>query len=99
MSKPDLLAQNPSLNNLIQSSFQGVNRPFVLAFKSDTQRTSAKGSYLPNAEMKNVMSNGENFFDQPIKNNKVTYENIRKVCTGSGDDYKQQPLDTDPRAI
>ena len=27
------------------------------------------------------------FFDQPIKNNKVTYENIRKIYTGSGDDY------------
>ena len=25
------------------------------------------------------MINGENFFDQPIKNNKVTYENIRKL--------------------
>ena len=27
------------------------------------------------------------FFDQPIKNNKVTYENIRKIATGQGDDY------------
>ena len=30
---------------------------------------------------------GENFFDQSIKNNKVTYENIRKIATGQGDDY------------
>ena len=29
----------------------------------------------------------ENFFDQPSKNDKATYENIRKVCTGFGDDY------------
>ena len=45
--------------------------------------------YLPNAEIKNynAMINGENFFDQPIKNNKVTYENIRKNATGQGDDY------------
>ena len=28
----------------------------------------------------------KNFFDQSIKNNKVTYENIRKVATGQGDD-------------
>ena len=34
------------------------------------------------------MINGENFFDQPIKNNKVTYENIRKIATGQGHDYK-----------
>ena len=33
------------------------------------------------------MINGENFFDQPIKDNKVTYENIRKIATGKGDDY------------
>ena len=66
----------------------------VLAFENDTQGTSAKGYYLPNVEIKdyNIMINGENFFDQPIKNDKVTYENIRKICTGSGDDYTNDPL-------
>ena len=33
------------------------------------------------------MINGENFFNQPIKDNKVTYENIRKVAIGKGDNY------------
>ena len=33
------------------------------------------------------MINGENFFNQQIKDNKVTYENIRKVAIGKGDDY------------
>ena len=33
------------------------------------------------------MNNGENYFDQPIKDNKVTYENIRKVATSKKDDY------------
>ena len=33
------------------------------------------------------MINGENVFDQSIKNNKVTYENIRKIATGQGDDH------------
>ena len=33
------------------------------------------------------MINGENFFDQPVKDNKVTYKNIRKIATGKGDDY------------
>ena len=32
------------------------------------------------------MINEEKFFDQPIKNNKVTYEN-RKIGTGQADDY------------
>ena len=31
------------------------------------------------------MINGENFFDQPIKNNKITYDNIRKIAIGQGD--------------
>ena len=38
------------------------------------------------------MINGENSFDQPIKNNKVTCENISKICTGSGDDYTADSL-------
>ena len=32
------------------------------------------------------MIKGENF-NQPIKDNKVTYKNIRKVAIGKGDDY------------
>ena len=74
---------------LVEPNFQGVNRLFVLAYENYTQRASAKGYYLPNVEIKNynVMINGENFFDQPIKKNKVTYENIRKLVTGQGDDY------------
>ena len=28
-----------------------------------------------------------NFFDQPINSNIKTYENIRKITTGKGDDY------------
>ena len=33
------------------------------------------------------MIDGKNFFGQPVKNNKVMYENIRKIATGQGDDY------------
>ena len=42
LSKPELLPQNPNLNNLIEPSFQGVNRLFILAFEDDAQRTSNK---------------------------------------------------------
>ena len=70
LSKPELLAENTNLNHLVEPNFQGVNRLFVLVFENDTQRTSHSGYYLPNVEIKNynVMINGENFFDQPIKN-------------------------------
>ena len=40
LSKPELLAQNPNLNHLVEPSFQGANRIFVLAFQNDTKRTS-----------------------------------------------------------
>ena len=89
LSQPELLAQNPNLNHLVEPSFQGVNRFFVLAFENDAQRTLYSGYYLPNVEIKdyNIMISGENVFDQPIKNNKVTHENIKKIATGEGDDY------------
>ena len=74
---------------MLEPSFKGLNRLFVLAFESDTQRTSHSGYYIPNVELKgyNVMINGETFFDQPIKNNKVTYEHIRKIATGQENNY------------
>ena len=33
------------------------------------------------------MIDGNIFIDQPINNNIKTYENIRKIATGKGDDY------------
>ena len=59
-----------------------------MTFERYAQRTSNKRYYLPNVEKKdyNVMIDGKNFFDQPVKI-KVTCENIRKIATGQGDDY------------
>ena len=81
LAKPELLAQNTNLNYLIGPSFQGVNRLSILAFIIDAQRTSNKRFCIPNVEMKdyNFMIDGKNFFDQPAKNDKVTYENIRNL--------------------
>ena len=63
LSKPELLAQNVNLNHLVEPSFQGVNRLFVLAFENDDNRTSDERYYLPTVEIKdyNIMINGENF--------------------------------------
>ena len=89
LSKPELLAQKPNINHLVEPSFQGINRLFVLAFENYDDRISDEKYYLPTVEIKdyNIVINGENFFDQPIKNNKITYYNIRKIATGQGDDY------------
>ena len=87
LSKQQLLTENRNLNHLVESGFQGVNRLFVLAFENDAQRTSNKRYYLPNVEIKdcNILIDGKNLFDQPIKNNKI-YESIRRIATDKGDD-------------
>ena len=38
------------------------------------------------------MINGKNFIDQPINSELTTYENIWKIATGKGDDYKTSCL-------
>ena len=63
LAKPELLAQNPNLNHLIEPSFQGANRLFVLAFEDDAQRISKRSYYIPNVEIKdyNIMIDGKSF--------------------------------------
>ena len=49
---------------------------FVLSFESTAHRAIDLNYYLPNVEIKyyNVMIDGQNFFDQPVKNNLRTKE-------------------------
>ena len=82
-------AQNRYLNHLINPSFHGVNRIFVLSFENEDQRKSHSTYYLAKVEIKdyNVIIDGRNFFHQPINSMTKTYESIRKIATGQGDDY------------
>ena len=77
------------MKHLINPSFQGVNRRFILSFENEDQRKSHSTYYLPKVEIKdyNVMIDGRNFFDQPINSMNKTYENVRRIATGQGDDY------------
>ena len=79
-SEPKKYPENRYLNHLVEQSFQGVNRLFVLSFENEDDRTSHSTYYLPKVEIKdyNVMIDGRNFFDQPINSMTKTYENIRK---------------------
>ena len=92
-SDPKTYAQNRYLNHLVNPSFQGVNRLFVLSFENENDRTSHSTYYLPKVEIKdyNVMIDGRNFFDQPIASMAKTYvrisENIRKIAASQGDYY------------
>ena len=82
-------AQNRYLNHLINPSFQGVNKLFVLSFENENDSTSHSTYYLPNVEIKdcNVMTDGKTFFGQAINSMAKTYEKNRKIATGQGDDY------------
>ena len=48
-------AQSRYLNHLINPSFQGVNRLFVLSFEDEDFRISHSIYYLPNVEIKESM--------------------------------------------
>ena len=45
--------------------------------------------FLPKIEIEDnkFMIDGPEFFDEPAKNDMKTYENVRKVIIGQGDDY------------
>ena len=74
---------------MIDQSFQRVNRLFVLSFENENCRTIHTKYYLPTVEIKNynVMIDGKNIFDQPVKSRVRTYDNIQKIATGQGDNY------------
>ena len=69
--------------------FKEQIRLFVLSFKDDDGRESHKQYYLPSVEIKycNVLIDGRNFLDQPIKDGLKTYDNIKKIAMSQGDDY------------
>ena len=73
----------------MEPSYKGVNILFVLTFNANDSRIGHSRYYLTTAivENYNAMIDGRNFFDQPIKNDIQTYENIRKITTGQEDDY------------
>ena len=82
-------APNQYLEFLIDPSFEGVNSLFVLSFENEDDRKVSTSYCLQKVEIKNynVMTDGRNFFDQPVKSNLLTYDNIRKIATSQGDDY------------
>ena len=80
---------------LLDASFQGVNRLFVLAFEdandgdNKVERKSHRKYFLPRVNITkcNVLIDGRNFYDQPISDRIRKYDEIRKITTGKRDDY------------
>ena len=66
-----------------------MNRLFVLAFNAIDDRIGHSRYHLPTEKVEdyNAMIDGRDFFDQPIKNNIKTYDNIGKITTGQRDYY------------
>ena len=87
-SKVTRQVPNQYLYFLIDPIFQGVNRLFVLSFENKDDKTENRKYYLPIEGIKdyNVMINGQNFFEQPVKNDLRTYDNIQNIAIGLGDD-------------
>ena len=92
-------ARNLDNNNLtkflLDASFQGVRRLFILAF-DNTENGNKKvernshTKYFPSRVNKtnyNVLIDGRNFYDQLINYQIKKYDQIRKTSAGQGDDY------------
>ena len=90
-----VIEQGKNIYELLNASFQGVKRLFVLAYfiadggNDEAGIKSNKKYFLPRGEIKNynVLIDGRNFYDQPINDLIKQYDEIRKVSTGYGDDY------------
>ena len=52
--KTKIIETKWKLNHLVQTSFQGIDRLFVLSFKNDAQRTSNKRYYLRKGRSKRL---------------------------------------------
>ena len=95
-----VIRKRKNLYELLNASFQGVKRLFVLVYFIDAPPAGGnsddtagiknnKKYFLPRGEIKNynVLIDGRNFYDQPINDIIKQYDEVRKVSTGYGDDY------------
>ena len=95
----DLDNNNP-IRFLLDASFQGVRRLFVLPLNNTdgdnkkVKRDSDTKYFLPRVNMTNynVLTDGRNFYDQPINDLIKQCDEIRKTATGQGDDYTTECL-------
>ena len=85
---------NHNLNYLIDSTFTIVNRLFVLPFERIEEnnvkkdyRDSFSHYYIPKVQIKdfNILIDGKNFFDLPVKNEEEAYE--KNIEMSNNNDY------------
>ena len=96
----NILVQIATANNekyireLLDSSYQGVKRLFVLAYNNAAGNNqvsidSFRKYFLPRVKIENynIEIDVKTFYDQPINDSIKQYGKIRKISTGQGDDY------------
>ena len=90
-----VIEKGKNLYELLNASFQGIRRLFVLAYvvaagaaNNETGIKNNKKYFLPRGEINNynVSIDGRSFCDQPINDLIKQYDDVRKVSTGCGDD-------------
>ena len=79
----------------LDTSFQGVNRLFAIAFDNANnndnriERDRHRKYFLPRVDINNynVLIDDRNFYNQPINDQIKKYIDIKKITTRKGDDY------------
>ena len=86
--------ENDYIRELLDASYQGVKRLFVLAYRdcSGANRVppdSHRWYFLPRVKNKNhnIETEGTDFYDQSINDLIKQYDGVRKVSTRQGNDY------------
>ena len=80
------------IRELLDASYQGVKRLFILAYNNDGNRVTVHSHqryFLPRIKIENynIEIDGRNFSDQPINDLMMHHDEVTKVSTGQGDDY------------
>ena len=83
---------NEHIRELLDSIYQWVKTLFFLAYDNANGITPDchKRYFLPRIKIKNynIEIDGKNFYGQPFNDSIKQYDEVRKVSTGQGDDYK-----------
>ena len=84
---------NDYIRELLDASYHGVKRLFVLAYDNTGDNpvtvNSRRRYFLPRIKIENynIEIDGRNFYDQPINDSIMQYNEVWKVSAAQGDDY------------
>ena len=89
----EVIDNGANIYKLLNASFESVKIVFVLAYDAtdnDEEGIKNNKSYVPpkaETENYNVLTDGRNFYGQPINDLVKQFDEVKKVSIGQGDDY------------